>query len=242
MQKDKELSEIAYAGNIGVMELIQFKKIASPEQKALLNKHIANKNKEEAWKLVQKVTKVKLHPSVSEENKYKTDSGKYKKNPRNRSGLSKKYSGSLSHSTQEKRQAHWKRTSKMDPKNPAAYEPAPGDKGAETKPSVYTKRYRERFGEQTMKIPFLLMNREQRLKLSEENASSKQITYLNTATRNFDVCPLAYKAFTNLIGKQSDKEMKMMQTTKQMHAAVSAGIDVKPEHLRRMQFKQYLGL
>jgi hypothetical protein len=36
--------------------------------------------------------------------------------------------------------------------------------------------------------------------------------------------------------------MKMMQTTKQAHSAVVAGMQVKPEHIRKMQFKQYLGL
>jgi hypothetical protein len=236
------LHEIAYSGNIGIMELIKFRKMASPEQKALLNKHVQSKKKKEAWDLVQKVTKVKLHPSVSEENKYRTASGSYKKNIRNKSGLSKKYSGNLSHSTQLARKAHWKKTSKMDDNNPAAYTPAPGDKGAKTKESIYTKRYKERFGEEAMKIPYLLMNNEQKKILQEQNESSSQITYLNTKTQNFDMCPKAYDAFKELIGKQSDVEMKMMQTTKKLHATVSAGIQAKPEHIRKMQFKQYLGL
>jgi len=167
---------------------------------------------------------------------------KYRKNPRNPSGLSKKYSGNLSHSTQLARKAHWEKTSKMDDNNPAAYEPAPGDKGAKTKESVYTKRYKERFGEETMKIPYLLMTSEQRQRLAEMNDSGKQITFLNTKTQNFDICPGAYKAFSALIGSVSGPEMKMMQTTKQAHSAVVAGMDVKPEHIRKMQFKQYLGL
>lgn len=176
-----------------------------------------------------------------EENKYKTSSGAYKKNKRNPSGISKKYSGDLSHETQLARKSHWAKTSKMASDNPAAYEPAPGDKGAKTKPSVYTKRYKERFGEQAMKIPYLLMTDKQKLALSERN-EGRQISYLNTKTQNFDICPGAYDAFTKLIGSQSDVEMKMMQTTKQMHAAVSAGMEAKPEHIRKMQFKQYLGL
>lgn len=175
------------------------------------------------------------------ENKYKSSSGAYEKNSRNPSGLSKKYSGNLSHSTQLARKAHWEKTSKMDDNNPAAYEPAPGDKGAKTKESVYTKRYKERFGEETMKIPYLLMTSEQRKRLAEMN-DSKQITFLNTKTQNFDICPGAYKAFSALIGSVSGPEMKMMQTTKQAHSAVVAGMAVKPEHIRKMQFKQYLGL
>lgn len=179
--------------------------------------------------------------SVSEENKYKTSTGKYKKNPRNPSGLSKKYSGSLSHETQLARKSHWKKTSKMASDNPKAYEPAPGDKDAKTKESVYTKRYKERFGEDTMKIPYLLMTKEQRAQISEMNGGN-QITYLNTKTQNFDMCPKAYSAFTKLIGNVKEPEMKMMQSTKELHAMVSAGIEAKPENLRRMQFKQYLGL
>jgi ribonuclease HII len=85
------------------------------------------------------------------------------------------------------------------------------------------------------------MTTEQRQRLAEMN-DSKQLTFLNTRTQNFDICPGAYKAFSNLIGSTTDREMKMMQTTKQAHSAVVAGMQVKPEHIRKMQFKQYLGL
>jgi hypothetical protein len=65
-----------------------------------------------------------------------------------KTGLNKSYVSGLSTSTAKARKAHWKRTSKMDSKNPAAYEPAPGDKTAKTKESKYTKAYREKFGEE----------------------------------------------------------------------------------------------
>lgn len=205
-------------------------------------KHVSEKHAKELFSDVRSGMKLaESFVAWLEENKYRTSTGAYEKNPRNPSGISKKYSGNLSHSTQVARKAHWKRTSKMASDNPAAYEPAPGDKGAKTKESIYTKRYKERFGEETMKIPFLLMTQEQREKISEMNGG-KQITYLNTKTQNIDMCPGAYDAFTKLIGNQSDLEMKMMRTTKQMHSAVAAGLEAKPEHLRRMQFKQYLGL
>lgn len=187
---------------------------------------------------------MKLAESFSEwlqENKYRTSTGAYKKNARNSSGISKKYSGSLSHSTQLARKAHWAKTSKMASNNPSAYEPAPGDESAKTKESVYTKRYKERFGEEAMKIPFLLMSKQQREALAEMN-SGNQITYLNTKTQNFDMCPGAVAAFNKLIGSQNDAEMKMMHSTKNLHGQVSAGIQVKPEHVRKMQFKQYLGI
>lgn len=72
-----------------------------------------------------------------------------KKNPKDKeSGLTKAYVSGLSASTAKARAAHWNKTSKMDPKNPAAYEPAPGDKTAKTKESKHTKAYRAKFGEE----------------------------------------------------------------------------------------------
>jgi len=74
-----------------------------------------------------------------------------KKNPKDpESGLNKSYVAGLSSATAKARRAHWSKTSKMDPKNPAAYEPAPGDKEAKTKESKYTKAYRAKFGEESM--------------------------------------------------------------------------------------------
>ena len=63
----EELCEAAYAGNIGIMELIKFKQKATPEQKKKFDDHLKNKKHKEAWKVVQDVTGVKLHKSVYEE-------------------------------------------------------------------------------------------------------------------------------------------------------------------------------
>jgi hypothetical protein len=60
----------------------------------------------------------------------------------------KAYYRGLSKSTIAARKAHWAKTSKMDTKNPAAYEPAPGDATAKTKESKHTKAYRAKFGEE----------------------------------------------------------------------------------------------
>lgn len=57
------------------------------------------------------------------------------------------YHKGLSKSTAAKREAHWKKKEKLSDKNPKAYEPAPGDKTAETKPSKHTKKYKELYGE-----------------------------------------------------------------------------------------------
>lgn len=72
-----------------------------------------------------------------------------KKNPKHKkTGLNKSYVAGLSDTTAQARKAHWAKTSKMDPGNPAAYEPAPGDATAKTKESKHTKAARAKFGEE----------------------------------------------------------------------------------------------
>ena len=58
-----------------------------------------------------------------------------------------KYYSNLSKSTKDKRDAHFKKGTKMNDDDPDAYKPAPGDAEAETKPSVHTKKYKKMFGE-----------------------------------------------------------------------------------------------
>lgn len=65
--KNKLLKEAAYAGNIGIMELIKFKSKATPEQKKKFEELLSKKKNKEVWQLVQDVTGVKLHKSVNEE-------------------------------------------------------------------------------------------------------------------------------------------------------------------------------
>jgi hypothetical protein len=74
-KKYVELNEASYAGNIGIMELIKFKQKASAEQKKQFDKHVADKKHKEAWKLVQDVTGVKLHKSVSEAQEFVSKAG-----------------------------------------------------------------------------------------------------------------------------------------------------------------------
>ena len=58
-----------------------------------------------------------------------------------------KYHKGLSPTTKAARDAQFKKQSKMADDNPAAYKPAPGDATAKTKPSKYTKMYKDMFGE-----------------------------------------------------------------------------------------------
>jgi len=63
------------------------------------------------------------------------------------SGLPKKYVSGLSKATAKARAAHWKKMAKYSDRDPRAYEPAPGDATAKTKPSKHTRKYKEMFGE-----------------------------------------------------------------------------------------------
>jgi hypothetical protein len=55
----------------------------------------------------------------------------------------------MAKSTKSKRDAHFKKGAAKDDDDPSAYEPAPGDKGAKTKPSKHTLKYKQMFGEAT---------------------------------------------------------------------------------------------
>jgi hypothetical protein len=63
------------------------------------------------------------------------------------SNLPQKYVAGLSASTAKARAAHWKEKDKLSDSDPKAYEPAPGDATAKTKPSKHTLKYRAMFGE-----------------------------------------------------------------------------------------------
>ena len=70
------------------------------------------------------------------------------------------YYGGLSKSTKKKRLAHFKKYSKYDDDNPAAYKPAPGDARAKTKPSKHTLKYRRMYGEDPVELAKKKIERE----------------------------------------------------------------------------------
>jgi hypothetical protein len=53
----------------------------------------------------------------------------------------------MSKSTKDKRAAHFKKQASKPDRKDSSYKPAPGDTDAETKPSQYTKKYKQMFGE-----------------------------------------------------------------------------------------------
>lgn len=77
------------------------------------------------------------------------DSTKVKQDPdiKDRKGSQPaKYHKGLSKAMKQRRDAQFKRQTKMSDKDPKAYKPAPGDKTTKTKPSKYTKQYNKMFG------------------------------------------------------------------------------------------------
>lgn len=56
----EDINELAYQGNIGAMEMFAFFQKATPEQKAQLKSMIAAGKDREAWKMIHKVTGVRL--------------------------------------------------------------------------------------------------------------------------------------------------------------------------------------
>ena len=59
-----------------------------------------------------------------------------------------KYYAGLEKGTKEKRYAHFRKNTEKSPKDPSAYEPAPGDANAKTKPSKHTLKYKRMYGEE----------------------------------------------------------------------------------------------
>jgi hypothetical protein len=66
MIEHQELTEAAYVGNLGIMELIKFQKKASQKQKDMLQYYIQNKQYDKMRKLIADFTNVKLHKSMHE--------------------------------------------------------------------------------------------------------------------------------------------------------------------------------
>ena len=59
-----------------------------------------------------------------------------------------KYYAGLERGTKEKRYDHFRKNTKKSWKDPSAYEPAPGDATAKTKPSKHTEKYKRMYGEE----------------------------------------------------------------------------------------------
>lgn len=54
------LLALSYDGNIGVMEMVKFYKVATPEQKSLMKTYMDKQEFAKGWELLQDVTGVRL--------------------------------------------------------------------------------------------------------------------------------------------------------------------------------------
>jgi hypothetical protein len=104
------------------------------------------------------------------------------------------------------------------------------------------------------KVPVLLMTNEQKSKMFEDN--SKELNFDGIQTNHFYMCPRATAQFRTMIetlrsgkhigeltGHESIKQAKQQSTNNtDAISKVEAGMAVKPEHIRQMQFRQYMGL
>ncbi len=86
------------------------------------------------------------------------------------------YFGGLSKATKKKRLAHFKKYSKYDDDNPAAYKKAPGDARAKTKPSKHTLKYKKMYGEKVA-----VQNAKKRIEREKEADSRKHDRILDRA-------------------------------------------------------------
>ena len=100
-----------------------------------------------------------------------------------------KYHAGLKKSTKVKRDAQFKKQSKMADDDPKAYKPAPGDKTAKTKPSKYTVAVK---------------------KMVEEDGNP-EITVGNYNTTHFYMCPSARKAMVKHSKVDGAEQLTKMQ-------------------------------
>ena len=96
---------------------------------------------------------------------------------------------------------------------------------------------------EAIRIPYLLMNADQKRALFEE---VDQLEFDGIQTKNLDICPSAYKEFKKLIetaraGERIGEPTGHNAPSKAVQD-VEAGIASKPSTLRKMQFRQYTGL
>ena len=91
------------------------------------------------------------------------------------------YHRGLAKSTKTKRDAHFKKHGKKADNDPSAYRPAPGDKGAKTKPSKYTKAFKDMFGENVDRAKDRIAREKEREKRDDERDAKRQANMLARA-------------------------------------------------------------
>jgi hypothetical protein len=70
--------------------------------------------------------------------------------PHDFTGTIARYNTGMSRSKRQARAKHFKRGAEKHWRDPSAYKPAPGDTTARTKPSKYTRKYKQMYGESVL--------------------------------------------------------------------------------------------
>ncbi len=109
------------------------------------------------------------------------------------------------------------------------------------------------------KVPVLLMTEQQKEDMGIKPTVKNQLNFDGIQTKNFELCPEAYQKFKSMIedirvnkhigevaghhlNEPPTSEQGLRHTTPDVVRKVQAGIALKPSHVKKMQFKHYLGL
>ena len=98
---------------------------------------------QKALRTANEETNSTLYKAASIQERLQKEADKESKQQKQQPGYYKDLGGS----TKDKRQAHFNKKSKMDDDNPDAYDKAPGDAEAKTKPSKHSNKFKKMFGE-----------------------------------------------------------------------------------------------
>ena len=98
---------------------------------------------QKALRTANEETNQHLYKAASIQERLQKEADKESKQQKQQPGYYKDLGGS----TKDKRQAHFNKKSKMDDDNPDAYDKAPGDAEAKTKPSKHSNKFKKMFGE-----------------------------------------------------------------------------------------------
>tara|TARA_Y100001937_G_scaffold34798_1_gene49728 strand:- start:1328 stop:3163 length:1836 start_codon:yes stop_codon:yes gene_type:complete len=127
--------------------------ISTPGQVRDYGTFVQNRKFQKFESVNEKKKEIEIDEKNHDDERKKSASGGQDPDIKDRPGTQpKKYydkpgKGDFAKTTKQARARHFEKGAKKDDDDPSAYKPAPGDKGAETKPSKFTKKFKKMFGE-----------------------------------------------------------------------------------------------
>ena len=136
----------------------------------------------------------------------------------------KRYHSGLSRATKVARDRHFKKGSKMDDNNPAAYKPAPGDATAKTKPSKYTKIVRKMMDEQdAVDVAKQRIDREKKADAARHDRMLDRARMRDTKAKNTETKPMNEDSFEDKAKKSGVSAATLRKVYKRGVAAWRTG-------------------